>query len=59
MYKVLGTVQDCLSAVKMAWSFVDCILVALGVNDDDVCACSLLGGVYQTDGRAEEEQPNT
>jgi len=31
----LGTVQQCLSAVKRVWSFADYVLVTLNVNDND------------------------
>jgi len=31
----LGTVQHRLSVVKIVWSFTDCILRMLNVNDED------------------------
>jgi len=31
----LGTVQHCVSGVKRVWFFTDCIIMTLGVNDDD------------------------
>jgi len=40
--KVLGTVQHCLSAVKSMWSFTNCVLMTLDVeNDDDHDHCNL------------------
>jgi len=31
----LEAVQHCLGAVQRLWSFTDCVLVTLNVNDDD------------------------